>query len=170
MTNQAAFSADCALGGRRAGPDAPTLPVPRTTAGPQSRFLFRFTARHGWVFPSGFASSGLLAGVPGGERCAVGGAVILDADHVEARFASCSSDAVRDAVVQHLRRWERESRWTVTIADGLHPVNPFPGEWNRLACHVCGRRGDVCATSMPYARTRAWVRLPCRCGGTFLPS
>ncbi|XAY07841.1 hypothetical protein DSM112329_04733 [Paraconexibacter sp. AEG42_29] len=120
------------------------------------------------MLPCGFSSS-LLGNVMPGERCAVGGLVFVDERHIEARFAVCD-DAVRVDAIARLRWWAHGSPWTLKVADGLHPVNPFPGTWYPLACSSCGRHGEVSATAMPYVRCAAWVLLPCRCGGVFLPT
>lgn len=151
--------------------DDAMLAVPLVGTGPESRYVFRFGPGIGWVFPSGFSSGSLLEDVPTHERWAVGGVVIdVTAGTAEARFAITTPDA-REPACELLHHWASATGWTLTIADGDHALRPFPGRWNALACVLCGTRTSPSATSMPYARTKAWATHAChRCGGVVLPT
>lgn len=153
------------LGGPR-GPrtGVPETPVPRTDDGPEARFLFRFTRKCGWVLPSGFGSERLLLPLPAGEHGAAGGVEVTGPFDAVARLAVCTPGTDREHVEGLLRHWARATWWTLTIADGLHPVRPFPGHWRDRTCVRCGRGVSASVVAMPYVRTRRWHDHRCPCG------
>ena len=157
-----------ALGGSRArGPR--TMAIPRTTEGPESRFVFRFDRIGGWVQPSGFIDGAVLREVVVGERAAAGGIVLVSEGPSEVRFAVGDADSRRLAL-RHLDGWASMNRVAFVVLAETVPLRPFPGRWDEWACTRCGRPGpSFSATAMPYAPLHRWRRTLCPCGGHQLP-
>lgn len=144
--------------------------VPRTTVGPESRYVFRFGSDGGWVLPSGFGSGPLLSDTRTRGRSAVGG-VLIDpaAGTALVRFAATTPGA-REPACDRFAEWAVAAAWRLTVVDGIHPVRPYPGRCDVLACLLCGRQRSPAATSMQYVRVNAWTVSFCRtCDGHVRP-
>jgi hypothetical protein len=157
------------LGGPKAREPRIEMAIPRTTEGPESRFLFRFDRTRGWVQPSGFINRPLLSDVVVGERVAAGGIVLAADGPAEVRFALGDPESRRLAL-ERLDEWSVMNRIPLSVLAETVPLRPFPGRWDEWACTNCDRLGpDFSATTMPYAVLQRWRRTVCRCGGHQLP-
>ncbi len=118
------------LGGPEAREPRTTMAIPRTVAeGPESRFVFRFDRRRGWVQPSGFIDGAILRDVVVGERAAAGGIVLAPEEPSEVRFAVGDPESRRLAL-RHLDEWSALNRVPLTVLAETVPLRPFPGRWD----------------------------------------